>query len=495
MVALLRALTLFDLLLSRPWRWLAGSSSQLQDWSVVSMGGVLDLVEQALARCANDGAELFKPDFDVFASVAATQPAFAEWRRESAAATIKSPDGTRHKLMALALAEAQTPTNRANKDATDMTVTLIEIMATAALQKMRDPRIAVSDWLSSQDGKYAIGKNAEMHAATVGGHTTTDRVLESNFGCYDYVLRRFVGIDPANASGIALQMRMHDLERPRQCTSIRRRSKKPQPEHTMGAFYALPEAMRMSLVEACRRWRARSRADARADRKAQLAYKQRKREENTQKHLNATVDLYAKSLKLFQSWKEKGFASITEADAVIRDSSLSDARKRKLLIDQIDMRVLSLGMSDLATPYSSATDANIGTTSHLRGVLKDVLIEEKTRRRNGEAPFGPNGEDPDEAQPPQLKVKTLKVLGTPTCDCEQLTSEARLGSEKLYEAAEAERKRRIEAGIDDDVEVRTHTLQHTTARARDHNATAWAHCSHAARLSVRRTSCHSVHRH
>eukprot|EP00966_Prymnesium_polylepis_P134841 3116335-Prymnesium_polylepis.1 len=68
--------------------------------------------------------------------------------------------------MALALAEAQQPQDKANKDASDMTVQLIELMAEAALRKMRDPKLAVADWLTSQDGKYAIGSNAEMHEAT-----------------------------------------------------------------------------------------------------------------------------------------------------------------------------------------------------------------------------------------------------------------------------------------------------------------------------------------
>ena len=41
LVALLRALTIFDLVLSRPLRWLAGSSSKLNNWSIFSMGLVL----------------------------------------------------------------------------------------------------------------------------------------------------------------------------------------------------------------------------------------------------------------------------------------------------------------------------------------------------------------------------------------------------------------------------------------------------------------------
>ena len=144
-MAFLRALTLFDLLLSRPWRWLAGSSSTLKRWSINKMGEVLDHVETALEAVADDGKKLLQPDFDPFASIAAEQPAFAAWRKESAEATIKAPDGCRHGLMELALAEAQQPRDKVNKDATDTMVQLIEVMAEAALRKMRDPKLAVSD--------------------------------------------------------------------------------------------------------------------------------------------------------------------------------------------------------------------------------------------------------------------------------------------------------------------------------------------------------------
>ena len=49
MGALLRVNTLYDLLLSRPMRWLCGAAAQLSDWSIFKMGGVLDVIEKARA--------------------------------------------------------------------------------------------------------------------------------------------------------------------------------------------------------------------------------------------------------------------------------------------------------------------------------------------------------------------------------------------------------------------------------------------------------------
>ena len=52
MVATLRVCTLFALLISQPMRWLAGSASQLTDWSIVRANGVLDLTEKAMVAIA-----------------------------------------------------------------------------------------------------------------------------------------------------------------------------------------------------------------------------------------------------------------------------------------------------------------------------------------------------------------------------------------------------------------------------------------------------------
>lgn len=101
MVALTRVLTLWDLVLSIPLRWLCGSASVLHDWSVYKMGGVLDLVEEFLDKVSTDGGELLKDDADIFAPIAAEQPAFAAWRAQLEEDTVLAADGrTRHKWYA-----------------------------------------------------------------------------------------------------------------------------------------------------------------------------------------------------------------------------------------------------------------------------------------------------------------------------------------------------------------------------------------------------------
>ena len=77
---------------------------------------------------------------------------------------------------------------------------LAEKMANGALTAMRDPRRAIASLLTSQDGDHAIGKDASVHAATVGAHVTTDRV-ESNFGCVDILMRMYRYTTAENISG------------------------------------------------------------------------------------------------------------------------------------------------------------------------------------------------------------------------------------------------------------------------------------------------------
>ena len=441
MGALLRVNTLWDLLLSQPMRWLCGSADKLSDWSIFSMGAVLDEITEGLAEIAADGEKLLDPELDLFAGVAAKQPAFAQWREEFFARKVTSPDGTTRKVLEHALSEARLAMNDANYGSTPMTIELAEVMAQAALHKIRDPKLAISSWGTETDGAKSIGKSAAAHAATRGAHTTND-LVESIFGCYDYVARHFRGISPEAASGMALMMRMHYLDRPSQVAQDRRKAKGESPSHRAeGFFWQLPQAMQMALVGMARKHRLSARKEARADRAEQMQYRQLKREQNLEKQRIKTVELYARAMELFEAWQARGVKSDGEITKLLRDKS--DNEQRKELREQIEMRVIGLGMLEFETAWSSKDDDNIGTVSHLRPLLNQILVAEKTLRRDKSLP--------DEAVPPPLKVKTLKTLGTPTAHAEELEKEAKMGAEQLKEAALAEQRRRIEAGIVDDV--------------------------------------------
>jgi len=290
-VALCRVMTLWDLLLSMPLRWLCGSSSELEDWSMYDMGPVLDLVEDLLKRVAADGEVLLDPATDVFASIAEKQPRFRKWRDELLTDTVLALDGvTKHPWYTTVLKEAQTPTNKSNQDSTDMTVQLAMAMAAAGLEKMHDPRAALRNWLASTGGKHSTVVSAdarEARAKTVGAHHNNDRV-ESNFGCFDAVIRIFRTISVDAAAGMAQQMRMHYFDSRTDPVARRKAAPTDAPAapSAAGFFDTLPEELQEACVEMARLLRNEARQWERADRKEQGEYRQMKREQNMQAQLD-----------------------------------------------------------------------------------------------------------------------------------------------------------------------------------------------------------------
>ena len=229
MVALMRVCTLFKFVLSEPMRWLAGKADKLAGWSIDSSSTVLDMAEKALIAIAEDGHTLFDPNLDPFSEIADAQPKFKSWRERWMARTVKSPDGTEHRINECALAEARSPVGLGNKEATETCATLAELMAKAALVVMRDPKRAIADKLISQDGANAWGKNAKRHKATIGVHAGNCRV-ESNFAKYDSVARLFRGATCERLAGMAQQMQAHDFDAPLNIAHDRRKRKTPADE-------------------------------------------------------------------------------------------------------------------------------------------------------------------------------------------------------------------------------------------------------------------------
>lgn len=150
-IALLRANVLWKFAFSEPFRWLAGKSAKLDDWSLFKMSEVLALVEKAMQEVVADPARLLDPSFDIFASVAAEQPQFAEWRQEQREKTVSAADGTKYRVVEEVLGRARAPQSGTGEQlATPMVLELIKAQAQAALDKMHDPRVALADKLESQ---------------------------------------------------------------------------------------------------------------------------------------------------------------------------------------------------------------------------------------------------------------------------------------------------------------------------------------------------------
>ena len=450
--ALLRVNTLWKYIFSEPARWLSGKASKdLKDWSLDSSSDVLDLIEKAMVEIANDGHTLLDPSFDPFASIAAKQPAFREWREGLMQYTAKAPDGSLHRVHVSVLSEARSPAEGGNAQATETVVKLAEEMATAALKAMRDPRRAICSLLTSQDSERAVGKDDAKHKDTAGAHVTNCRV-ESNFGCIDIVMRMFRYATVENISGMAQQMRNKDFERPKKVDTGRGRKRKetPEPERD-GFFYSgLNSRLQDSLVEYSRRATAPARVAGRSALKAHDDEKLARREERLETLLNKAVEHYAYALELFNAWQAQRATSKAQVAKALKDANgrpKPEAQQLEYLRLQIEMRTLGLGWTQYSTRWSSKADENIGTVAHLTALLEETILEEKARARfTGERGL------PTEPAPPHHQARDIGQLGTADADAISIAHSSVFDTEQLRAKAQQERQRRIESGIADAVE-------------------------------------------
>ena len=215
-IAMTRANAVIDLVISRPMRWLSGSSYLLENWSPSSMGRALDLVEQLLVKAEADGsvlldASLVGPDGTLFKEIADEQPLFHEYLKYMyEEETVVGPDGvTKHLCWQLARDEIFTPTDATNATASvkQRVIEYLEVQATAGLRKLHDPKLAIAKHLTSQEGSCAYDESATVHADTMGLDATNDRLAESVFGAYDYAMKRCPNISMEAASTMAQAMR------------------------------------------------------------------------------------------------------------------------------------------------------------------------------------------------------------------------------------------------------------------------------------------------
>ena len=424
-IAMTRANALVDLLISRPLRWLSGNSYLLDNWSPLDMSVAADLVYDILVKVEADGSCLLDPTLDIFKSIAHVQPLFAAWRKYTFEEQLcLSPDGsTKHLTYALVRAELLNPTDPSNVASRLKTIEYLEVQATGGLKKMRDPKISLAKWLTSQDGAHAIGKSQLARADTLGLDATNDRLAESCFGNWDYVLRRCPGITMEAASAIAQAIRAKSFAEG-------------------GAFHLLPPHEQDALIEFARTTVREERKVDRAHHAELDSYHAAKRISNSQLELTALVKMYALALSFFDRWKERGVASSMVAeealDQIDSRSQLSPSQltqlKLNFLREQIEMRVIGLGFDEFKAAWSSSKNEDIGTVQSLTEHLHDILMEEDQRRREKTLPAN--------AVVPQMRRKTYKELGTPTLQADDLAGKVKeLPAEELLERAQRERTR------------------------------------------------------
>lgn len=184
---------------------------------------------------------------------------FAAWRQFSFEEdSVLSPDGScKHLLWKLARAELLDPTDPTNIRTRTKTIEYLEVQAAAALRKMHDPRLALSDKLTSQNGTNAVDDSAQAHKDMIGCHATNDALAESVFGTFDMILHRCPGISQEAASGVSQAIRSMALSHGDTCSHRKgskasKESEKLMEKGHIGYFHALPTHEQEALVELAR---------------------------------------------------------------------------------------------------------------------------------------------------------------------------------------------------------------------------------------------------
>jgi hypothetical protein len=151
-IAMTRANAIVDLLISRPLRWLAGNSYQLDNWSPLDMNVAADLVDDVFEKAVLDGSVLLDSTLDIFKTIGDTQPLFHAWREHTLKMEhVLSADGsTTHLKYKLARDELLNPIDRSNVVTRLKTIEYLEVQAAAALRKMHNPKLAIAKYLTSQ---------------------------------------------------------------------------------------------------------------------------------------------------------------------------------------------------------------------------------------------------------------------------------------------------------------------------------------------------------
>ena len=308
---------------------------------------------------------------------------------------------------------------------------------------MEDPKLAIADKLTSQDGKNAIGKNADAHKRTLGATACNDAV-ESKFAAADYVMRTYRGISVLNASGIVQQRTAHDFDRAVSIGSDRRKRKAPaeEPRKVVGFFWALTPELRNSLIEMARHELPNALKVGREEKRSHDTEKLSRREEAVQRLLDSTVERYAAALELYDQWKAQRVTTVAALDRAL--DGLSEAEQVAELRRQIEMRTVALGWTEFETKWGYYADERKHKIADLRRILvDDIMPHERTMARLKKLPAA--------AVPPQLKPRALKVLGTEDVDALEATDIFNVDS--LLVKAQAARARREAQGISDVVEA------------------------------------------
>ena len=342
MIAWTRAASLIHLGISKGMRFFAGKAHQLQEWSPYKLAEIADVIDDALEAISADGAVMLDIDYNLYSDYLDKQPLYRAHCDYLKSKKARSPDKSlEHPCYNLTLSELVEPQDASNKRATDITIELLQVIAEAMQNKMRDKHYVTNTYLTSTDGAKAIAKiTPEMHADTGGCTATNDILAESVLGQFTEYFNKYGTISVASASGMATARGNGDLARKDHAAEKRKGKAAPAVDAPVGihrladrresdgVFHGMSAEMKQSLFEFGRIYFDEQDALDKQDRAEHDDYWQRKRKANREAALEKLTELYIDAVSYFEMKDERATTATSVTFYLLRPSILFDPQGR-----------------------------------------------------------------------------------------------------------------------------------------------------------------------
>ena len=442
MIAYARVCAILHIAICLPTRWLAGNCHKLAAYgfSVRSMGNIVDELEKAMEEIQQSPDMFLSESFmmSIFASIEAQVPPLSEYMKYFFEDKQSNTVGRRSKTLPYdeLRAELFYPQDETNQRTTQVVHDLAFEVATSMLAELRDERKATHNYLSSSDGRFsAENASAADHNACLGKKASNDDA-ERPFACLTGNLQWFGRLGLSNAGGVAQARVNGDFERDHG-HYVRGRGKKGKEADgpTLGEFIKMPKQLSDSLLIWGEEEVSSTIKYTEKALKQQRDAKQQKKELVLEEKMKKATEEFILALYYYNMYNtEKCW--MTEADV---DKELPKIKSKsgqlKEIKEQIRIRVIGLGWSDLHTPWSEKGKPFL--PEMLSTKLKEIIRQQKHRL----VPTHP---------PPNLpKRKALPILGTLIPQVQAMDKVSAVATSKFMADAVEEKRRREDAGFGD----------------------------------------------
>ena len=412
---------------------------------------MLELLRVGLLELAEKPEQLLDAEYDMFAPLAATVPAYAAYLRELEGATALAVDGkTRVSAVAAVRNEIYDPTDEDNMMSTEKALEHIKAFAAG----MHKTLINGQGARYVDGGEYSKEKQfVEMPEAFEGTDRNTS-ACESYFGSLKYYDQLYhAGVHNANAVVAAQRNHVYGSRARKYMVKGTRRKvtpgasmqkkRKREEEAEEGRLQELGFEMESVIMDLARGDGAAGiRKRAREDKAAADAAVNARRKEKKKEMLDKLTKCYVKAEDAFAAVPivdnkalggRSSLATLTKrADAAL-EREPTPAAQFALLKTELQRLTLGMGFKELAPKfYTSGVDATIGEAGTAVNIafLRNTLIEAYRHIKEEKC------ELPEEAVVPEMhqRARSMPTLGGMTKQRAKLESEQRSATELRADA-------------------------------------------------------------